>query len=225
LKRAILNTDWLMGVAFCAAFALAAFGTRLFYGLETAVYDRYMQLSYRQPASDIAVIAIDDRSIDSIGRWPWTRDILASVIDQLHAGGARLVASTVFMSEPEIDAGLDSLREIDAYYRGSALSRGALGDAPLPRTSQRSAHDSNARSRTSTTTRDSRRVSRRPATSSSPSTSHSVARSVPRPTRSRPGSSRRRSRSRRTVTHRRSTRAASSRRSPSSASARSASGI
>ena len=131
LKRAILNTDWLMGVAFCAAFALAASGTRLFYGLETAVYDRYMQLSYRQPASDIAVIAIDDRSIDSIGRWPWTRDILASVIDQLHAGGARLVASTVFMSEPEIDAGLDSLREIDAYYRGSALARGAPGDAPL----------------------------------------------------------------------------------------------
>jgi serine/threonine-protein kinase len=131
LKRAIWNTDWLMGVAFCAAFMLAAFGMRLFYGLETAVYDRYMQLSYRQPAADVTVIAIDDRSIDSIGRWPWTRDILASVIDRLRAGGARLVASTVFMSEPEIDAGLDSLRQIDAFYRDSALARDTASDSPL----------------------------------------------------------------------------------------------
>jgi serine/threonine-protein kinase len=131
LKRAIWNSDWLVGVAFSAIFALAAQGAQLFYGLETAVYDRFMQWSYRQPSSDVAVIAIDDRSIDSIGRWPWSRDILASVIDRLSAGGARLIASTVFLSEPEIDAGLDGLRDLDAFYRGSELSRHAGDDSPL----------------------------------------------------------------------------------------------
>ena len=125
MKRAIWNSDWLVGVAFSAAFALVAYGAHLFYGLETAVLRPLHALSYRQPSSDVAVIAIDDRSIDSIGRWPWTRDILATVIDRLSAGGARLIASTVFMSEPEIDAGLDSLRQLDSFYRGSRLSRGS----------------------------------------------------------------------------------------------------
>ena len=131
MKRAIWNSDWLVGLAFCALFALAAHVGSPFYGLETAVYDRYMQFSYRQPSSDIAVIAIDEHSIDSIGRWPWTRDVLAAVIDRLHAGGARLIASTIFMSEPEIDPGLDSLRQLDAFYDASELGRHASDGSAL----------------------------------------------------------------------------------------------
>lgn len=131
MKGAIWKSDWLAGLAFCALFTLAAHGGSPFYGLETAVYDRFMQLSYRQPSSDVAVIAVDEHSIDSIGRWPWTRDILASVIDRLHAGGARLVASTIYTSEPEIDAGLDSLRRLDTYYREADLARRAGEDPTL----------------------------------------------------------------------------------------------
>jgi serine/threonine-protein kinase len=131
LKREIWSADWLAGLAYCGAFALAVWGTGISYGVETAVYDRFMRLSYRLPPTGVAVIAIDDRSIDSIGRWPWSRDILASVIDRLSAGGARLIASTVFVSEPEIDAGLETLRELDAYYRESGLADAAAAGGPL----------------------------------------------------------------------------------------------
>ena len=93
MKRAIWTSDWLAGLAFCASFTFAAYAAQLFHGVETAVYDRFMRLSWRLPSTDIAVVAIDDRSIDSIGRWPWTRDILATVIDRLSAGGALLTVA------------------------------------------------------------------------------------------------------------------------------------
>jgi serine/threonine-protein kinase len=124
------TSDGLVAAVFCAAFAFAAWAGA-FYGIETGVYDRFMRLSYRQPSPEVAVIAIDDASIDGIGRWPWTRDVIASVIDRLHAGGARLVASTVFVSEPEIDAGLASLREIDDYYRTQVAPAAAPPSAEL----------------------------------------------------------------------------------------------
>jgi CHASE2 domain-containing sensor protein len=59
----------------------------------------------RTPSDKIAVIAIDKPSLDNIGRWPWSREIMADMVDKLAAAKAKVIATTVFYSEPQRDQG------------------------------------------------------------------------------------------------------------------------
>ncbi|MDX8401344.1 MAG: serine/threonine-protein kinase, partial [Mariprofundaceae bacterium] len=48
----------------------------------------------------IVLVAIDDDSIDRIGRWPWPRSVMADMIRKLSEAGARLIGVDIFYSEP-----------------------------------------------------------------------------------------------------------------------------
>ena len=63
--------------------------------VELMLYDRVMRATPTTPATDIAVVAIDDASISKLGEWPWPRDVHASLITRLTAAGARVVAFSV----------------------------------------------------------------------------------------------------------------------------------
>lgn len=53
-----------------------------------------------QPLSEgVALVAIDDRALDTIGRWPWSRDVLALAFDEIAIAGARTVASDVLFTD------------------------------------------------------------------------------------------------------------------------------
>lgn len=53
----------------------------------------------RKGSPDVAILAVDDRSIDVVGRWPWPRDQLALAIDQAFEHGAQVIASDIVWSE------------------------------------------------------------------------------------------------------------------------------
>jgi class 3 adenylate cyclase len=55
----------------------------------------------------VALVAIDDRALDTIGRWPWSRDVLALAFDEIAIAGARTVASDVLFTDVQ-SAGADS---------------------------------------------------------------------------------------------------------------------
>jgi len=97
---------------------IAAIGLQLatdFIGtLERRYYDFASTSTSRQPSDRIAVIAIDDQSIANIGRWPWSRDIHAKLIDQLARAKAKTIVHTAFFFEPQIDPGLVYIRKIKA---------------------------------------------------------------------------------------------------------------
>jgi len=59
-------------------------------------------------ATDLSLLAIDDRSLNVIGRWPWSRSKIAQIIDKLSIMGAKVVAFDVFFSEPEIACNKDN---------------------------------------------------------------------------------------------------------------------
>ena len=80
--------------------------------LERHFYDFASTRSSRLPSSRIAIIAIDDQSIASIGRWPWPRDVHAQLVDQLAAAKAGTVVYTTFFFEPQTDRGLVFIRKI-----------------------------------------------------------------------------------------------------------------
>ena len=64
--------------------------------LNAMVFDTYQKLKPREAAeSAVAVVDIDDESIRQLGQWPWSRTVLASVIDRLVAEGAAAIDQVV----------------------------------------------------------------------------------------------------------------------------------
>lgn len=56
------------------------------------------------PSTDIAIVAIDDKSISELGRFPWTRSQYVRLLDQLSAAGAKVVLFDAFYPETESPA-------------------------------------------------------------------------------------------------------------------------
>jgi adenylate cyclase len=49
----------------------------------------------------VRVVAIDDKSLETLGQWPWPRTVLAQIIDQLKAFGARVVVLDLILAESD----------------------------------------------------------------------------------------------------------------------------
>ncbi len=104
--------DWFAAVLIVVAVVILHQATDVIGTLERRFYDFASTSSGRQPSERIAVIAIDDRSIANIGRWPWPRDVHAQLIDQLAAAKAKTIVYTTFFFEPQTDRGLAFIRKI-----------------------------------------------------------------------------------------------------------------
>ena len=50
-------------------------------------------------SNDIAILEIDEASIEKYGQWPWKRDVLAGIIDNLRAHGAGVIVMPILLSE------------------------------------------------------------------------------------------------------------------------------
>ena len=114
-KASFWKTDWFLGLAISLV-VLALGGSDLLQSLERKAYDIGVSATTRTPSDRVAVIAIDKRSIDNLGRWPWSREVLAETIDRLAAAKAKVIATTVFYSEPQRDAGLAYIDQLQELY-------------------------------------------------------------------------------------------------------------
>jgi len=76
-----------------------------------------VRASARTPSDRISVIAIDKRSIDNIGRWPWSREVHAKMIESLASAKVKVIGYTVFFSEPQVDPGLTYVNRLLETYR------------------------------------------------------------------------------------------------------------
>jgi class 3 adenylate cyclase/CHASE2 domain-containing sensor protein len=93
----------LLGLAIIAI-VIALDASTLLQGLDWTFYDWRVRLCqfYRKPPTDRLVhIDIDDGALETVGRWPWPRNYLADVVDELGQAGAKVVAFDVLLSEPE----------------------------------------------------------------------------------------------------------------------------
>ncbi|MBL3600170.1 MAG: CHASE2 domain-containing protein [gamma proteobacterium endosymbiont of Lamellibrachia anaximandri] len=63
------------------------------------IYDLQLNLWHTPPAEDVVIVAVDDRSLQALGRWPWPRDLHARLIDRLTAAGAKVIAMDVLFAE------------------------------------------------------------------------------------------------------------------------------
>ena len=84
-----------------------------------ALEDRLLDYRFKirgtvKPPEDIIIAAIDEKSIDRLGRWPWDRDIMTDVVKKLKGLGVRIIVFDIIFSEAEKNDTLFSKAMADA---------------------------------------------------------------------------------------------------------------
>jgi adenylate cyclase len=76
--------------------------------LESKTYDLRMRLREQLRPSprrnDIVIVALDEKSLEEFGRWPWSRTLTARLVRAVSAGHPRAIGIDIFFSEPESPA-------------------------------------------------------------------------------------------------------------------------
>src|SRR5258707_6622942 len=117
-KASFWRKDWFLGLGVSLVLLVASGAQlQLIEGLERFAYDWGVRASARTPSDKISVIAIDKRSIDNIGRWPWSREIHAKMVESLADAKAKVIGYTVFFSEPQLDPGLAYVNRLLEIYQ------------------------------------------------------------------------------------------------------------
>ncbi|MEO0988408.1 MAG: CHASE2 domain-containing protein [Cyanobacteria bacterium J06639_14] len=127
-------SNWLWrllpGVASAALIGLL-FKLSLIEPLEQIAYHSLFRLRGPQPWDDrIALIAIDDKSIDELGRYPWPRQYYVELLNLLADGYPSVVAIDVLLSEPTEDD--TALAEALSNYFGTVVLSQARDNNGLP---------------------------------------------------------------------------------------------
>lgn len=92
--------------------------------VELKILDGHAQLRGTiPPPPNITVVAIDEVSLERIGRWPWPRTRTAEMVARLAAAGARVIALDLLVNEPDQNSSLVLARGLAERYRALGLER------------------------------------------------------------------------------------------------------
>ena len=97
--------------------------------LDNFVYDARLQMTMPRGVDErIVILDIDEKSLGEIGRWPWSRDLMAELVDKLFdRHGISLLAFDVVWAEPDPSSGVAVLdRLARSELRGNADFQKAL---------------------------------------------------------------------------------------------------
>ena len=124
MPRTARRKDWITGLAVTAAgIAVTLFGG--FRAVEGLLYDGATTLADgRQPSEDIVVVEIDDRSIERLGAWPWSRYTLGEINALIDRGGPRVTGYALPLDTPQNEYAQETLRSLYQENR-AGLDAGA----------------------------------------------------------------------------------------------------
>ena len=81
--------------------------------LEWDYYDLRMKARKPvKPLDTVVLVAIDEKSLDEIGRWPWPRTRIAEVIDRLSEYGAKVIGFDIVFPEPDENTVLQAVKSL-----------------------------------------------------------------------------------------------------------------
>ncbi len=126
----LLKKDWLIALLLTILVIAMNRGSGFLQSLERVAYDTGVRLTYRNPSTtdDIAIIAIDEPSIEQLGRWPWSRGLEARMVEKLAHAHAKAVGLQIFLSEPQTDLGLKYIQDLSKYVASAHFPRQAYGE-------------------------------------------------------------------------------------------------
>ena len=122
-QTAFWRKDWFLALALSMIVAIAA-GIRFdpLIAVENSAYDAGLAATTAEASNKIAIVAIDEESLSNVGRWPWSRDIHAQLIETLNDGGAKVITHTAFFFEPQTDKGVQLLSSLATQMDSAGLT-------------------------------------------------------------------------------------------------------
>lgn len=112
IKKSTIS-DFILGIVLMLLTFLAFF---LSWGpletLEYGIYDLNAGLRVKPSTAPVAVVTIDEQSIANLGRWPWPRAYIASMVDLLQSYNAKVIGLDIIYSEKDFNQGLVEVRNL-----------------------------------------------------------------------------------------------------------------
>lgn len=109
--------------------------------LELKAFDlRLAARGGRAPSGQVVIVAVDEKSLEKVGRWPWDRSVFARLVEAIDAAGPRAVGYDIIFSEPQAnpageelarligragELGLNPTPQLKAYVRERLAATGA----------------------------------------------------------------------------------------------------
>lgn len=82
----------------------------------------------KPPGDEVVIVAVDEKSLDALGHWPWPRSTLAHLVESLSQNDARVVGFDMVFPEPDDGGELRNLLDLEAN-----LGKLGLNNADLSR--------------------------------------------------------------------------------------------
>jgi serine/threonine-protein kinase len=112
LPKSLIKRDWFIGLVITVLFLIFA-EIGLFSAFDREAYNLGVKFSSaREPNEKIVVVAIDDKSLQALGSWPWSRDVLAESMKLLTQTKPSVIGFTMPFDTGQYQAGLTSLAEL-----------------------------------------------------------------------------------------------------------------
>ena len=104
---------------------LAAYRPEFLVRIDDAIYDTLLRsIPPTPPASNVVIVDVDERSLSSIGQWPWRRDVVGELITRLRDAGASVIALDIIFAEADRGGGhpvAADLRLVTLYHLGFGM--------------------------------------------------------------------------------------------------------
>lgn len=107
--------------------SLYIINVHLFRFVELKAFDiRMMSRGVLKPGGEVAIAAIDEKSLNEIGRWPWSRAILGELVTTLKGYGVKAIGFDVVFSEPDVNSSLKDIKSISQELEATGIYEGKL---------------------------------------------------------------------------------------------------
>ena len=120
-NRSLALKDLLILAGLLGGLALLLLQQGWLWRWDQLIYDTQLQLLSRPANTDITIIAIDEQTLTTFGRWPWRRDIHAELLDRLTDEQPRAVALDIIFAEPDTVHPEDDIRLAQAIGRNGKV--------------------------------------------------------------------------------------------------------
>jgi adenylate cyclase len=118
-----LNPATLMVASLVAVLGLYGFNVHILELLELKTYDlRFVSRGPQTPSPAVAMVVIDEKSLEAEGRWPWPRSKFAALIDILSREGAKVIGFDVIFSEPDENSQLALIDQLTGQLDTLAIN-------------------------------------------------------------------------------------------------------
>lgn len=106
--------------------------TNEFSKLDTIIYDwlitKQPQFQSQITEQNTVIIAVDDKSLSKVGRWPWSRDVHATLLNTLETSKAKAIGFDILFIDPDTEHPIRDKNFAEAIKKNKSV---VLAVAPL----------------------------------------------------------------------------------------------